>query len=52
MILDFQKYFYLVTLPRELMDLLIENRSILNTTIEYIVSSKRFDVSLFDSRSV
>ena len=42
MILDFQKRCYLVTLP------LTIQKKILNTTIEYIVSSKRFEVPLFD----
>ena len=39
LILDFQKYYYLVTLP-----LTIQKTYILNTTTEYIVSSKRWYV--------
>ena len=45
MILDFQKCYYLVALPLTIQ----KNTSILNTTIEYIVSFRRFDVDLFDS---
>ena len=44
MILDFQKCYYLLTLL-----LKIQKNSILNTTIEDIASSKRFEVPHFDS---
>ena len=44
MILDFQKCYYLLSLLSH-----YKNTSILNTTIEYVASSKRFEVPLSDT---